>query len=173
MPTILMPVLSQLPLFVGTSMVLSHASSAPTVLDSEAFFTLTSLAHSDSTATLPILLGIITLANVESSHWFVSAEALQREQQVAKWTAERRAKGEQILEPRKISQSALRILSVGRILIAAMVPGVSSTLHSACCVARSWGLQLTACMRPSSPFAERTAVLGDVCDVWLVPVVDS
>ena len=103
----------------------------------EAFFTLTSLAHADSTATLPILLGIITLANVESSRWFVSPAELQREAQVAKWTAERRAKGEQILEPRKISQSALRILSVGRILIAAMVPGVSSTLHSACCVARS------------------------------------
>ena len=125
MPTILMPVLSQLPLFVGTSMVLSHASSAPTVLDSEAFFTLTSLAHSDSTATLPILLGIITLANVESARWFVSAEVLQREAQVAKWTAERRARGEQILEPRKIYQTTLRMLSVGRILIAAMVPGVS------------------------------------------------
>ncbi|KAM5540458.1 hypothetical protein V8D89_005916 [Ganoderma adspersum] len=123
MLTILLPAASQLPLFVGTSMVLTHASAAPTVLDSEAFATLTSLAHSDATATLPILLGIITLANVESSRWFVSAEVLQREQQVAKWTAERRARGEQVLEPGKISQSALRLLSVGRILIAAMVPG--------------------------------------------------
>ncbi|KAI1795182.1 60Kd inner membrane protein-domain-containing protein [Ganoderma leucocontextum] len=123
MLTILLPAVSQLPLFVGTSWVLSAASAAPTVLDSEAFLTLTSLAHADSTATLPILLGIITLANVESSRWFASAEALQREQQVTKWTAERRARGEQVLEPGKISQSALRLLSVGRILIAAMVPG--------------------------------------------------
>ena len=131
-PTIVLPVVTQLPLFVGTTMVLSHASSAPTVLDSEAFFTLTSLAHADSTLTLPIMLGLITLANVESARWFVSAEVLQREAQVAKWTAERPARGEQILEPRKISQSALRILSVGRILIAAMVPGVSLTLHNQC-----------------------------------------
>ncbi|CDO71272.1 hypothetical protein BN946_scf184908.g29 [Trametes cinnabarina] len=123
MLTIAMPIVTQLPLFVGTSMVMSEAARAPTVLDSEAFFTLTSLSHADSTLTLPIMLGIITLANVESSKWFVSAEVLQREQQVSKWTAERRARGEQVLEPRKIYQTALRILSVGRILIAAMVPG--------------------------------------------------
>lgn len=121
-----MPILTQLPLFVGTSMVLSDATrSAGTVLDSEAFLTLTSLAHPDATLTLPIVLGMITLANVESARWFVSAEVLQREQQVAKWTAERRARGENVLEPRRIYQTALRIMSVGRILIAAMVPGVS------------------------------------------------
>ena len=120
-----MPIVSQLPLFIGTSMVLSEVARAPTVLDSEAFFTLTSLSHADSTLTLPIMLGVITLANVESSRWFVSAEVLEREQQVAKWTAERRARGEQILEPKKIYQTSLRILSVARILIAAMVPGVS------------------------------------------------
>ena len=130
LPTIIMPIVTQLPLFVGTSMMLSRASAMPTVLDSESFFTLTSLAHADSTMTLPILLGVITLANAESARWFVSAEVLEREQKVEKWTAERRARGEQILEPRKISQSALRILSVGRILIAAMVPGVSLTLHN-------------------------------------------
>ncbi|EIW62008.1 uncharacterized protein TRAVEDRAFT_115603 [Trametes versicolor FP-101664 SS1] len=123
-PTIAMPILTQLPLFVGTSMVLSDATrSAGTVLDSETFLTLTSLAHPDATLTLPIVLGMITLANVESSRWFVSAEVLQREQQVAKWTAERRARGENVLEPRRIYQTALRIMSVGRILIAAMVPG--------------------------------------------------
>ncbi|KAL7282371.1 hypothetical protein PYCCODRAFT_1364238 [Trametes coccinea BRFM310] len=123
MPTIAMPIITQLPLFVGTSMVFAEAARAPTVLDSEAFFTLTSLSHADSTLTLPIMLGIITLANVESSKWFVSAEVLKREQEVAKWTAERRARGEQVLQPSKIYQTALRILSVGRILIAAMVPG--------------------------------------------------
>ncbi|KAH9899921.1 60Kd inner membrane protein-domain-containing protein [Cubamyces lactineus] len=122
-PTIAMPIVSQLPLFIGTSMVFSEVARAPTVLDSEAFFTLTSLSHADSTLTLPIMLGVITLANVESSRWFVSAEVLEREQRVAKWTAERRARGEQILEPKKIYQTSLRILSVARILIAAMVPG--------------------------------------------------
>ncbi|KAI0750737.1 60Kd inner membrane protein-domain-containing protein [Daedaleopsis nitida] len=122
-PTIAVPVVTQLPLFVGTSMVFSHAAGAPSVLDGEAFFTLTSLAHADATYTLPIMLGVVTLANVETARWFVSAEALQREQQVAQWTAARRARGEQVLEPRKIYQTSLRMLSVGRILIAAMVPG--------------------------------------------------
>ncbi|KAI0677568.1 60Kd inner membrane protein-domain-containing protein [Trametes maxima] len=122
-PTIAMPIVTQLPLFVGTSMVLSDVSRAPTVLDSESFFTLTSLAHADSTLTLPIVLGLVTLANVESARWFVSAEVLQREQHVAQWTAERRARGEQVLEPRKIYQTSLRIMSVARILIGAMVPG--------------------------------------------------
>ncbi|KAI0771571.1 60Kd inner membrane protein-domain-containing protein [Trametes elegans] len=122
-PTIAAPIVTQLPLFVGTSMVLSAASRAPTVLDSEAFFTLTSLAHPDATLTLPIMLGFITLANVESARWFVSAEVLEREQKVAQWTAERRARGERILEPRRIYQSSLRVMSVARILIAAMVPG--------------------------------------------------
>lgn len=126
-----MPIVTQLPLFVGTSMVLSHATStAATVLDSEAFFTLTSLAHPDATLTLPIMLGMITLANVESARWFVSAEVLEREQKVAAWTAERRARGESILEPRKIYQTSLRIMSVARILIAAMVPGVSGPTSS-------------------------------------------
>ena len=124
MPTIVAPIVTQLPLFVGTSMMLSHASAAPTVLDTEAFFTLTSLAHADGTATLPIVLGLVTLANVESARWFVSAEVLAREQQVAAWTAARRARGETVLEPRRIYQTALRVMSVGRILIAAMVPGV-------------------------------------------------
>ncbi|KAH9853524.1 60Kd inner membrane protein-domain-containing protein [Lenzites betulinus] len=122
-PTIALPIVTQLPLFVGTSMVLSHAARAPTPFDAEAFFTLTSLAHADATLTLPIMLGMITLANVESARWFVSAEALEREQRVARWTAERRARGENVLEPRRIYQTSLRIMAVARILIAAMVPG--------------------------------------------------
>ena len=162
LPTIIMPIVTQLPLFVGTSMVLSRASAMPTVLDSESFFTLTSLAHADSTMTLPILLGVITLANAESARWFVSAEVLQREQKVEKWTAERRARGEQILEPRKIYQTSLRILSVGRILIAAMVPGVSRPAAAARVCRNMVG------SRVLSVSAEHTAVLGHVGDVWPV-----
>lgn len=175
MLTIFLPAASQLPLFVGTSWVLSHASVVPTVLDSEAFLTLTSLAHADATATLPILLGIITLANVESSRWFASAEALQRERRVAKWTAERRARGEQILEPSKISQSALRLLSVGRILIAAMVPGVSPCFPVIACRARCardrWTVAADSMCAPVLLCSECAAVLGDVGDIRVVPVL--
>lgn len=127
LPTMLIPPVSQLPLFVGFSMMLSRLSQSPTVFDSESFLTLTSLSHSDPTSTLPIVLGLITLANVESSRWFISTEAMEREKKVAAWTAQRRAKGHVVLEPKKIIQTSLRGLAVGRILIAVMVPGVSLT----------------------------------------------
>ncbi|CCM03167.1 uncharacterized protein FIBRA_05289 [Fibroporia radiculosa] len=121
--TMLVPPLTQLPLFVGFSLVLNNASQSPSVLDSESFLTLTSLSHSDPTATLPIVLGLITLANVETARWFAGAAALEREKKVEKWAADRRAKGETVVEPRKVVQASLRALSVARILIASVVPG--------------------------------------------------
>lgn len=120
----LIPPITQLPLFVGFSMMLGRASAPPTVLDSESFLTLTSLSHGDPTGTLPVVLGIITFANVDASRWFMTAEARAREQQAAEYTAKRRAAGETVVEPRKIFQTALRVASVGRILIALLVPGV-------------------------------------------------
>ncbi|KAF8505657.1 60Kd inner membrane protein-domain-containing protein [Russula emetica] len=124
--TMLIPPLTQLPLFVGSSMFLSRLSQPPTVFDSESFLTLTSLSHTDPTAALPIVLGLITLANVESSssiRWFASAEAREREELEKKRIAEKRARGDIVFQPQKIVQSALRLLSVGRILIGALVPG--------------------------------------------------
>ncbi|KAH9999268.1 membrane insertase OXA1/ALB3/YidC, partial [Russula vinacea] len=121
--TMAIPPLTQLPVFVGSSMLLSRLSQPPTVFDSEAFLTLTSLAHTDPTAALPIALGLITLVNVESSRWFVSAEGKEREEREQRRNAEKRARGDIVLEPQKIVQSALRVLSVGRILIGAVVPG--------------------------------------------------
>jgi inner membrane protein COX18 len=125
--TMAIPPLTQLPLFVGSSMFLSRLSQPPTVFDAEAFLTLTSLAHADPTAALPIALGLITLANVESSRWFVSVEAKEREELEQRQTAEKRAQGQIVLEPQKIVRSGLRLLSVGRILIGAVVPGVSTS----------------------------------------------
>jgi len=104
-------------------MFLSRLSQPPTVFDSESFLTLTSLSHAEPTATLPIVLGIMTLANVESSRWFISEAAKEKEEVEQKRVAEKRAQGLVVLEPRKIVQSGLRILSVGRILIGSVVPG--------------------------------------------------
>ena len=122
--------LTQLPVFVLTSAVLAQASRSPTPFDSESFLTLTSLAHADPTATLPIVLGIVTLANVESSRWFMTEEEKERERKVDQWTAEKRARGHLILQPKKYIQSALRVLSLGRIMIGALVPGVSDHVSS-------------------------------------------
>ncbi|KAA1466325.1 hypothetical protein DENSPDRAFT_25878 [Dentipellis sp. KUC8613] len=121
--TMLIPPVTQLPVFAGTSIMLSNISQPPTVFDSESFLTLTSLSHADPTATLPIVLGLITLANVESSRWFMSPAGVARERQEEKRVAEKRAQGHLVIEPRKIVQFGLRTLSVGRILIGAVVPG--------------------------------------------------
>ncbi|THH32934.1 hypothetical protein EUX98_g1273 [Antrodiella citrinella] len=119
----IVPAVSQLPLFVGFSMMLSNVSRAPTVFDSESFLTLASLAHADPTVTLPIVIGLLSLANAESSHWFISAEAVKREAQVQEWADKKRAKGEAVIQPKKIIQSTLRIYSVIRILVSAVFPG--------------------------------------------------
>jgi inner membrane protein COX18 len=120
------PVLTQLPLFMGFSIVLNRLSQAPTPFDSESFLTLSTLVHADPTATLPIVLGLITLANVESSRWFITGEQREREEKVQKWKEDRVSRGETVIEPQKIVKSVLRLISVGRIIIATMVPGVSA-----------------------------------------------
>jgi inner membrane protein COX18 len=124
------PPLTQLPVFVGCSMVLSRLAQYPTPFDSESFLTLSTLAHPDPTATLPIALGFITLANVESSRWFMTEQQRDRQLEVQKWKEERVARGETVLEPQKIIKSALRLVSVGRIIVATMVPGVKSLLFT-------------------------------------------
>lgn len=124
MTTMAIPLLTQLPVFIGGSIVFAHVSQHPTPLDSESFLTLSTLVHPDPTAALPIALGFITLANVESSRWFMTDQQREREAKVREWKEERIAKGERVIEPQKIVKSALRLISVGRILIATMVPGV-------------------------------------------------
>lgn len=124
MTTLVIPPFTQLPVFVGCSIALAHISQHPTPLDSESFLTLSTLVHPDPTATLPIALGFITLANVESSRWFITDQQREREVKVQRWKEEKIAKGERVIEPQKIIKSALRLVSVGRILIASMVPGV-------------------------------------------------
>ncbi|EIM88325.1 uncharacterized protein STEHIDRAFT_55480 [Stereum hirsutum FP-91666 SS1] len=121
--TMLIPPLSQLPLFALTSVTLSHACQAPTILDSESFLTITSLSHPDPTTALPIALGLISLANVESAKWWVSDVARERLEVERKKKEENEKRGVREIKPRELVQGALRALSVGRILLGALVPG--------------------------------------------------
>lgn len=118
------PALTQLPVFVLSSLLFSRLTQPPSVLDSETFLTLTSLVNPDPTATIPILIGMITFANVESAKWFITDREKSRQEKVEKWNEEKRAQMHTVIEPKKILQNGLRVMSVGRILIAAMVPGV-------------------------------------------------
>lgn len=126
--TMVIPPLTQLPVFIGCSVALAHISQHPTPFDSESFLTLSTLVHPDPTATLPIALGFITLANVESSRWFMTDEQREREAKVREWKEKKIAKGETVIEPQKLVKSSLRLMSIGRILISTMVPGVELCL---------------------------------------------
>ena len=130
--------LTQLPIFVLTSAVLARLSKSPTPFDSESFLTLTTLAHADPTMSMPIVLGIVTMANVESSRWFMTDSQKARETMVNKWNSEKRAQGHMVLEPKKYVQSSLRLMSVGRILLGGLVPGVCSLV---CC---GWSTRLSS-----------------------------
>jgi hypothetical protein len=121
--------------------------------------TLTTLVHADPTTTLPIILGIVTMANVESSRWFMTEEEVEREKKVEQWSAEKRAQGHTIVQPKKHIQSALRLLSVGRILLGAVVPGVCLSSSSPDCLLIFLGLG-------------NCAVLGYVCHFWFGPNLD-
>ena len=126
LPSIILPPLAQLPVFVVGTMMLGRLSLDPTPFDSESFLMLTTLAHPDPTMTLPIVLGILTMANVESSNWVMTAAERERERQLEERVAKRGGVDGQLqIKPKSLIRSGLRLLSVGRIIIAAMTPGVS------------------------------------------------
>ncbi|KAF9008982.1 60Kd inner membrane protein-domain-containing protein [Cyathus striatus] len=126
---IILPPLSQLPFFFGFSVMLSRLSSGDTPFDSEAFLTLSTLAHPDPTMTLPIILGFITMANVESSQWVMNAAERAELRRVEDHKADQIRQGAKPkLELAKVLKTSLRGLSIVRIIIAAIAPG-SVTLY--------------------------------------------
>ncbi|KAF9446953.1 hypothetical protein P691DRAFT_672505 [Macrolepiota fuliginosa MF-IS2] len=121
--TIPISALVQAPPYIALSMILSRVAADPlTPLRSESFLTLTSLAHSDPTMTLPIVLGIISMANVDTRNWWLSAAEREREKKYHEWKA---AKAERQGKPYVQSplKNVLRGLSVVRIGLAMLVPG--------------------------------------------------
>lgn len=123
-----LPPLVQLPPFFAITMMLRHLSEDPTPFDAESFFTLATLAHPDPTMTLPILLGIITMANVETNNWLMTATQRADLQKLEERRAQMKGDGKRILEPGRIIKTALRGLSVARILVASVMPGVRPLL---------------------------------------------
>ncbi|RDB22844.1 Mitochondrial inner membrane protein COX18 [Hypsizygus marmoreus] len=124
LPSIIVPPLAQLPIFVIGTIMLGRLSLDPTPFDTESFLTLTTLAHPDPTMTLPIILGIITMANVESSNWVMNAAERERARQIEERNAKRIAEsGQKQIQPKGLIKPGLRLLSIGRIMIAAITPG--------------------------------------------------
>lgn len=125
------PPVAQIPVFMLLSAIFLHAANEPgSVLRNEAFFTLQSLAHPDPTVTLPIILGLVSLASIETSKWFISEEQSRRFAEIRRREHARRASGKIVIQPMKYAKSISRGLSVGRIVLAAIAPGVSYVQHA-------------------------------------------
>ncbi|KAF8076492.1 60Kd inner membrane protein-domain-containing protein [Lyophyllum atratum] len=124
LPTIIIPPLTQLPVFIIGTIIFGRLALDPTPFDSESFLTLSTLAHPDPTMTLPIVLGIVTMANVESSNWVMNAAERERERQIEERNAKAVAEGAKPqIRPKTLIKSGLRALSIGRIILAAIAPG--------------------------------------------------
>jgi mitochondrial inner membrane protein COX18 len=123
-PTALAPLASQLPLFIGITYVLRHLSADPTPFDSESFMSLANLANPDPTFALPVVLGIITLVNVESYKWFQTPTQIAQEQNAQSLTSKRRTEGRIIVPWREIFRTGMRLATPVRMIVAAMMPGV-------------------------------------------------
>lgn len=111
------------------SAVLANLSSNPASgFDSEAFLTLTTLAHPDPTMMLPIFVGLITMANVEASSWVMNAAEKEQIRQLEEQRSQMRdAKGNPVrtIRPASLVKGGMRVLSVVRIIFTAIAPGVS------------------------------------------------
>lgn len=115
---------SQIPVFVIMTTMFNRLAQDPTPLDSEAFLSLGTLNHTDETWTLPIILGMVTMFNVQSSNWLVSAFEKDRMRKMEERRAEQMAAtGKFILHPQSIIKGGLNVLSVARIVVAGMSPG--------------------------------------------------
>ncbi|KAJ6485153.1 membrane insertase OXA1/ALB3/YidC, partial [Mycena vitilis] len=141
-PSMVVSPLSQLPVFVILTTVFNRLAQDPTPFDSEAFLTLTTLNHPDPTWTLPIILGMVTMANVESNNWLMSAVQRDRLRKVEERRASQIAAGVSPgIQPHRIIKSSLNVLSVIRIVFAALSPGsvvLYWTTSAICGLVQTW-----------------------------------
>lgn len=76
--------------------------------------------------TLPVLLGFLTMANLESGNWVMNAAEREQQRAVEAEEAKRVASGGKVrISPGKIIKTGLRALSIIRIIVAALTPGVN------------------------------------------------
>jgi len=148
---------SQLPVFIVMSMMFSRLAQDPTPFDSEAFFTLTTLNHPDPTWAIPIILGFVTMANVESNNWLMSAVQRDRLRKAEEKRAQLMAAGKSfVLQPHKIIKTALYGLSVGRIVLAGLSPGsvvLYWTTSAICGLIQTWILDYTPATKSTGQIA--------------------
>ncbi|KAK0468233.1 60Kd inner membrane protein-domain-containing protein [Desarmillaria tabescens] len=144
-PTMVVPPLSQMAVFFPMSIFFGGVATDPfSGFDAESFMTLTSLSHPDETLTVPILVGLITMANVESSTWFMTATEKQAVAQREQRRKDAASKGVHHITPANGIKQALRVVSVMRIVFAAQVSGAVAlywATSSLCGLFQTWFME--------------------------------
>ncbi|PBK72700.1 hypothetical protein ARMSODRAFT_881222 [Armillaria solidipes] len=144
-PTMVVPPLSQMAVFFPMSIFFGGVAADPfSGFDAESFMTLTSLSHPDETLTIPILVGLITMANVESSTWFMTATEKQAVAQREQRRKDAASKGVHHIAPANGIKQALRAVSVLRIVFAAQVSGAIAlywATSSLCGLFQTWFME--------------------------------
>ncbi|KIY49294.1 hypothetical protein FISHEDRAFT_26568, partial [Fistulina hepatica ATCC 64428] len=121
----------QLPVFAFTSVMLTRLSTAESPFAteslgslSEATGMLASLAAPDASMILPVLVGMLTMANIETSTWVMNAAEREHERKLKVYnTRKRQLAGEHAVSLRDLIKPTLRCWSVLRMALAALAPG--------------------------------------------------
>ncbi|KAH7105410.1 hypothetical protein BKA62DRAFT_766781 [Auriculariales sp. MPI-PUGE-AT-0066] len=151
--TVILPTLVQLGTFIPMSMLFVFIAVPPTPLDSECFMHLTNLTRNDPSNILPVAIGILNMANVDSHRWLVRTPLLKEQQQVdqnviqaqiAKGGPLKRRNFELKLNPSGMMTALARSFSVLRIVFAMQMPGtvlIYWTVSAAYSLAQSFVLE--------------------------------
>ncbi|KAK1236476.1 hypothetical protein PQX77_000253 [Marasmius sp. AFHP31] len=126
--TMAAPALAQLPVFVVMTVMFARLSVDPTSpFDSESFLTLTTLNHPDPTMTLPVVLGLLSMANVDAASWVFNSYEVRMQKELREKKEKLAAQqGVRHIDPKQIIKTGMRGLSVARIGLGAIAPGAVS-----------------------------------------------
>lgn len=123
------PIIGQMVPFLAASLTFRQVALPPTPFDAESFFTLTSLASIDYTTTLPIAVGLITMANVEMSTWF---RPLRGASPSPKPQTELTEPAPPKISLAVVIKPILRFMALFRVVVASFLPGVCVYLVRRC-----------------------------------------
>lgn len=113
-------------MFVLLSSTFLYISNEPgSVFRDEAVFSLQSLAHPDATAAIPVMTGLVSLATTETSHLFLKQEKPHPREDSVKSLNQSTGERRIAINPTQYIKSVIRILSLGRVILTFMMPGVS------------------------------------------------
>lgn len=136
MKAVVIPAVMHLAVFVPMTVLFGAAAMPPTPLDSEGFWTITTLTHPDQSNVLPIALGLLTIATTDSSRWFISSERLHELKERDQRNLEKSRKSTLKFNVGSFFMNFARLSSIARVVLGMVVPGVRRSLLIVCAIVR-------------------------------------